>query len=156
MPSRIAARSTTAGTPVKSCEQHARRRERDLLLRRALDVPARQRFDVGGLDEAAVLVAEQVLEQDFQRKRQPGDFGKPARCKRRRLNIWYVRPPTARGVRVPKLFTVDIESILEKAQIELPGSTRARPPDRCDQATLTCTIVRDHAQTTRTITYAAS
>ncbi|MCK7521284.1 MAG: hypothetical protein MZV64_28180 [Ignavibacteriales bacterium] len=33
MASRIAARSTTAGTPVKSCMQHARGREGDLLSR---------------------------------------------------------------------------------------------------------------------------
>ena len=33
-------------------QQHARRRERDLLLRGALDVPPRQRLDVGRLHEA--------------------------------------------------------------------------------------------------------
>ena len=39
MPSRIAARSTTAGTPVKSCRSTRAGREGDFLLCRALDVP---------------------------------------------------------------------------------------------------------------------
>ena len=66
-------------------QQHARRRERDLLLRRALDVPARERLDVGRLHEAAVLVAQQVLEQDLQRERQARDLGKPGGLERARL-----------------------------------------------------------------------
>ena len=37
-------------------EQHARGRERDLLVRRACEVPPRERLDIGGLHEAAVLV----------------------------------------------------------------------------------------------------
>ena len=77
MPSRIAARSTTAGTPVKSCSSTRAGANEISLLRRALDVPARERLDVGRLDEAAVLVAQQVLEQDLQRKRQAGDLRKP-------------------------------------------------------------------------------
>ena len=56
-------------------QQHARRRERNFLLRGALEVPARQRLDVGRLDEPAVLVAQQVLEQDLHRVRQARDFG---------------------------------------------------------------------------------
>jgi hypothetical protein len=63
-------------------QQHACRRERNLALHRALDVPPGQRFDVGGLHEAAVLVAEEVLEQDFQGKRQPGDLGEPRALER--------------------------------------------------------------------------
>ena len=71
-------------------EQHACRRERDLLLRRALHVPARQRFDVGRLHEPAVLVAQQVLEQDLQRERQAArSQGTRPRCSAGRLKIWY-------------------------------------------------------------------
>ena len=39
----------------------------------ALVVPGGERLDVGGADADAVLVAEQVLEQDLQRERQAGD-----------------------------------------------------------------------------------
>ena len=70
---RIAARSTTAGTPVKSwrstrpgvkeisCEGSARRD------------PARDRLDVLGGDVDAVLRAQDVLEQDAQRVGEPED-----------------------------------------------------------------------------------
>ena len=44
--SRIAARSTTAGTPVKSCISDARGVNGDLLARLGLGVPARERLDV--------------------------------------------------------------------------------------------------------------
>ena len=53
--------------------QHARRGERDLLSRLGPRVPAGQRLDVGGRDAAVALVAQQVLEQDLQRERQPRD-----------------------------------------------------------------------------------
>ena len=79
MPSRIAARSTTAGHAGEVLQQHAGGRERDLLLRRALHVPRRQRLDVGRLHEPAVLVAQQVLEQDLQRVRQARDLGESGR-----------------------------------------------------------------------------
>ncbi len=52
---------------------HARRRKGDLLGRLGLRVPAGERLDVGGTDRLAVLVAQQVLEQDLQRERQPRD-----------------------------------------------------------------------------------
>ncbi|MGY4499507.1 hypothetical protein ACVWYH_003438 [Bradyrhizobium sp. GM24.11] len=47
--------------------QHAGRAERDLMLQRLLAQPLRDRDDVFLLDRAAVLVAEEVLEQDFHR-----------------------------------------------------------------------------------------
>ena len=59
----------------KVLQQHARGHERDLALRRALHVPARQRLDIGRLHEAAVLVAKQIFEKDFQRVRQARDLG---------------------------------------------------------------------------------
>ena len=54
--------------------QHARRAEGDLLLGLALVVdPGRDRLDVGLGDGAAVLVAQQVLEQHLHGERQPRD-----------------------------------------------------------------------------------
>jgi len=46
-------------------KQHAGWSERDLLLRCALDIPPCARFDVGRLHESAVLVAQQVFQQDL-------------------------------------------------------------------------------------------
>ena len=48
-------------------------RERDLLGRLGVVVPGRERLDVLLADGDAVLGAQQVLEQDLQRERQPGD-----------------------------------------------------------------------------------
>ncbi len=54
--------------------QHdARRCERDFAVGLGLRVPVRERRDVGGRDVLAVLEAQQVLEQDFQRVRQRVD-----------------------------------------------------------------------------------
>ena len=52
-------------------EQHAGRRERDLLAGAGRRVPVGERRDVGRPDEPPVLVAQQVLEQDPERERQP-------------------------------------------------------------------------------------
>ena len=73
MPSRIAARSTTAGTPVKSCS--STRAGVKAISFWALEVTshAGQRLDVVRVDEPRVLAAQQVLEQDLQRIRQPRD-----------------------------------------------------------------------------------
>ncbi len=56
-------------------EQDARGHERDFALGGALDVPLRQGLDVGGLDEPAVLVPEEVLQQNLERVRQARHFG---------------------------------------------------------------------------------
>ena len=56
-------------------QEDARRGEGDLFLHGALRVPPGQRLDVRGLDEPAVLVPEQVLEQDLHRERQTPDAG---------------------------------------------------------------------------------
>ncbi len=71
----------TAGTPVKSCSSTRAGANEISRGVRALDVPARERLDVGRLDEAAVLVAQQVLEQDLQRERQPRDLRKASGLK---------------------------------------------------------------------------
>ena len=71
--SRIAARSTTPGTPVKSCittRAGVKAISSDGL---GVVVPAGERLDVLLADGDAVLVAQEVLEQDLQRERQPGD-----------------------------------------------------------------------------------
>jgi hypothetical protein len=58
--------------------QDARRTKRDLTFGRALRIPARQRLDVVGLDGDAVLVSQQVLEQQAQRPGEARDL-EPAR-----------------------------------------------------------------------------
>src|SRR5512146_2140524 len=72
--SRIAARSTTAGTPVKSWR----------ITRAGMNgtsasppMPARQRVDVRRLDDAAAGVAQDVLEQDLERDRGPLQVDEP-------------------------------------------------------------------------------
>ncbi len=55
-----------AGHAGEILEQDARGHERDLALRGALHVPFRKLLDVGGLDEPAVLLAQQILEQDLE------------------------------------------------------------------------------------------
>ena len=60
--------------------QHARRAEGDLAGRALARLqPQRHAANVVGGDGAAVLVAQQILEQNFQRKRQPADADKPVR-----------------------------------------------------------------------------
>jgi len=62
-----------AGDPGEVLQQHARGAEGDFLLDLSLHVPRGQRLDVAFPDEAAVLVAEEVFQQDPQRKREgPG------------------------------------------------------------------------------------
>jgi hypothetical protein len=58
-------------------KQDARGREGDLLLHLRRDVPPAKRFDILRVDEPRVFTAQQVLEQDFQRIRQPGQTGEP-------------------------------------------------------------------------------
>ena len=54
-------------------QEDARRVEVDLVRRRRGRVPARDRLDVPRGDRDPVLLAEDVLEQDAQRVRKPGD-----------------------------------------------------------------------------------
>ena len=53
--------------------QHACRAEGDLDARLSAGVPASERLNVGRRDVAFAFVAEKVLEQNLQRKRQPRD-----------------------------------------------------------------------------------
>ena len=87
MASRMAARSTTAGTPVKSCiSTRAGRKAISRSLLRVLQ-PVRHAANVVGGDGAAVLVTQQIFEQHLQRERQAG------RCRRARSP----RPPSGRN-----------------------------------------------------------
>ena len=69
--SRMVARSTTHGTPVKSCMSTRAGVNWISTLGSALGVPGAQRADVVGGDVRAVLGAQQVLQQDLQAVRQP-------------------------------------------------------------------------------------
>ena len=66
---RVAHRGEVAhgGDAGEVLHQHARGAELDLVLDALLRVPAGDRLDVGAGDGLAVLVAQQVLEQDAQR-----------------------------------------------------------------------------------------
>jgi hypothetical protein len=52
--------------PGEVLHQHARGREGDFTIRFGRRIPAHQRFDVGGGDDHAILVSQQVLEQHAQ------------------------------------------------------------------------------------------
>ena len=92
-PSRMAARSTTAGTPVKSCSSTRAGVNAISFCPPAGRVPVRERPDVLRRDERAVLVAEQVLEEDLERVRQPRDAREPVLARgRRRLKTSTVLP----------------------------------------------------------------
>ena len=83
MPSRMAARSTTAGTPVKSCSS-TRAGANEISFCAALFRSHRASASMSAaFDEAAVLVAQQVLEQDLHRERQGGNLGKSRGLERR-------------------------------------------------------------------------
>jgi hypothetical protein len=63
------------GDPGEVLEQDARRHEGDLGARQSLGVPFGQGLDILGADRLAVLVAEQVFQQDFQGIRKAGRLG---------------------------------------------------------------------------------
>ena len=81
--SRIAARSTTAGTPVKSCI--STRAGRKAISRSELRVfsHSADRLDVVDRDGPAVLEAHQILEQHLHREGQARDVAEPGRLRRR-------------------------------------------------------------------------
>ncbi len=71
--SRIAARSTTAGTPVKSCISTRAGVNAISLLGCAFASQLASASTSAAIDRAVALRAQQVLEQDLQRERQPRD-----------------------------------------------------------------------------------
>ena len=85
-------------------QQHARGREGNLLLGAGTDVPAGERLDVLGIDEPRVLAAQQVLEQDLQRVRQPGHVREAGLLERRQAeDVEGVAPDGERGARVERV-----------------------------------------------------
>jgi hypothetical protein len=70
-------------------EQHPAGAERDLVLGLSAHLPPRERFNVGGLYECVVLVAQQVLEQNAQRDRESlhGRVRQPGECAQARDRI---------------------------------------------------------------------
>ena len=104
-------------------QQHARGHERDLLRRLRRDIPAGQRLDVVAIDEAAVLAAQQVLEQDLQRVRQPREpavAGLLERGQAEEVNRW---PPTVSDDRVWNEFCETILLIIHFTP-DAPSSSR--------------------------------
>ena len=64
--SRMAARSTTHGTPVKSCSSTRAVRNAISLSTRSRTFHVGHREHVGGLHERTILVPQEILEQDLQ------------------------------------------------------------------------------------------
>ena len=97
MPSRIAARSTTAGTPVKSCSSTRAGMKEISRGRLRLTSHAASASMSSPVDEAAVLVAQQVFEQNFQRIRQPGQPGHSGSLERRQAEVLEALPADGQG-----------------------------------------------------------
>ena len=88
MASRIAARSTTAGTPVKSCiSTRAGLKAISFSAEPLFSSPVRRVLDVGLAGAAAVFIAQHVLDDDFQGERQPRDAGQAIPLRRRKRII---------------------------------------------------------------------
>ena len=68
MASRIAARSATRGHAGEVLQQHASRHEGNFRARLRDGLPLGQRLDVLGVHEAAVFLAQQIFEQNANRK----------------------------------------------------------------------------------------
>ena len=64
----MAARSATAGHAGEILQQHPGRHKGNLRALRGHRLPFGQRLDILGLDEAAVFLAQQVFEQNADRK----------------------------------------------------------------------------------------
>ena len=103
--SRIAARSTTAGTPVKSCSSTRPGGTRSRGSARPWGPSRPERAMSSRVDGDAVLVAQQVLEQDLQRERQPCRPG-TARAARRAGRSRTLRPSTSSAPFAAKLSCV--------------------------------------------------
>ena len=95
--SRIAARSTIAGTPVKSCSSTRAGVKAISVLGSAFASQPASASMSAGVDRAVVLVAQQVLEQDLQRERQPRDVELPAARRGGRSRTGGARPPGQNG-----------------------------------------------------------
>ena len=81
-----------AGHAGEVLQDHARRREGDLLGGLGLGVPPGDLQDVVLGDRAVALGPQQVLEQDLQRVGQPGNLGEPLRGQRRQAEVLHIAP----------------------------------------------------------------
>jgi len=103
--SRIAARSTTAGTPVKSCMSTRAGMNAISASRRRLRIPPGEGLDLGPADRDAVLAAQQFSSKTRSEYGRRASL-KPCASSAGRLSISNVRPPASMVVRVPKLLPV--------------------------------------------------
>ena len=112
MPSRIAARSTTQGTPVKSCSStRAGANEISFCSCAPGFQPASASMSFG-MHEARVLVAQQIFEKNFQRVRKPSRRPERRCSSLFRLKISTDSPASVHCVLVPKEFVLLIPLIL--------------------------------------------
>ena len=106
-----------AGTPVKSCIRTRAGANAISRLGLAAAVPVGERLDVVGGDVHAVLVAQEVLEQDLERVRQAPRRARPSR------KISYDRSPTANRPLVPKLLALICLSLWSRPGASLADGT---------------------------------
>ena len=120
MASRIAARSTTAGTPVKSWSRTRLGRNAISRVGIGLGVPPGEPADVVGRHRDAVLVAEQVLQQDLEREGQPS----------------HVEPVGTQGIELVVLVRLPVNGQRRKCieRLEHGSSLRAFDGARPDRA----------------------
>ena len=105
MASRIAARSTMAGTPVKSCIKTRAGMNAISRAGSALGLPFCQKFDVVGGNALAVFLTEKVFQQYPQAVRKTAEseaFG----LKRIKTEDFILRFPTFKVDWLPKLFMI--------------------------------------------------
>ena len=110
MPSRMAARSTTAGHAGEVLQQHARRRERDSSAPALLTSHRASASMSAALTKRPSSWRSRFSSRIFIEYGRRAISGNPAASRAGRLKIWTLRPPTCRVVRVPKLFTVGMGS----------------------------------------------
>jgi len=95
----MAARSTSSGTPVKSCQQNAGDHERNLFRSFRTRFPVRQRAHVILGDLPSIHVAEDRLEDDADRDRQPRDVADARSLElRQRIELWAAAVAEVEGI----------------------------------------------------------
>ena len=107
MASRMAARSTTAGTPVKSCSstRAGMNAISFSVAPAALEGPACQGANIFGKNKPAVLVAQQIFQQDFQRKGQPRNIADSGALQHAQaVNFVGIVASAQRGSRAKRIF----------------------------------------------------
>ena len=136
--SRMVARSTTHGTPVKSCMTTRAGVNWISVSGSARRVPRRDRPDVVGGDVRAVLGAEQVLQEDLQGVREACRSPRPCPGGRSRTTS---RPPPASPL-LPKLSMLPAVSFATRASSRRPPLAAILPPSGRPAASGACKISR--------------